>query len=163
VHVGRIVGSVGVNRSNVSTQTLPILGSSLAGRGEYVRALWGGSARRLPPLRPSARPIAGNVIAQSRQIDNGRMTATVDMRAPGVAVFSASFDPGWKASVDGRPVPVLSVAPALVAARVPPGRHTVTFQHHGYSGYPALFALSGLALLSIAALDLVRRRSRLGV
>ena len=158
VHAGRIVGSVGVDRTNVSTQTLPILGSSLAGRGQYVRALWGRRTGAVPRLKTSAEPAPGHVIAQSRQVENGRMTATLDMRAPGVAVFSASYDPGWKATVDGRPAPVLSVAPALVAARVPPGRHTVTFQYHGYSGYPALFALSGLTLLSLAALDLIRRR-----
>jgi hypothetical protein len=162
VHVGRVVGAVGVDRSNVATRTLPILGSSLAGRGDYVRADWGRPTGSEPSLRPSAKPIAGTVISQSRQVDNGRMTATVDMRSPGVAVFSASFDPGWKATVDGRPAAVLSVAPALVAARVPPGRHTVSFQYHGFSGYPALFALSALSLLCLAALDLARRRRKAG-
>jgi hypothetical protein len=162
VQVGRLVGSVGVDRSNVATQTLPVLGSSLAGRGQYVRALWGRPAEALPSVRPSAQARPGRVIAQSRQIDNGRMTATVDMSSPGVAVLSASFDPGWRATVDGRPAPVLSVAPALVAARVRAGRHTVTFQYHGYSWYPALFALSGVALLSLAALDWARRRRRDG-
>jgi hypothetical protein len=163
VHVGRIVGNVGVNRSNVSTQTLPILGSTLAGRGDYIQALWGHPPRLLPPLRPSAKPAVGTVTSQSRQINDGRMVATVAMREPGVVVFSASFDPGWQATVNGRPAPVLSVAPALVGVRVPAGRQTVVFQYHGYSGYPALFVLSGTALLSLAALDLARRRRRIGV
>jgi hypothetical protein len=56
---------------------------------------------------------------------------------------------------------VLSVAPALVAVRVPAGRHTVVLQYHGYSGYPALFALSALTLLSLAAFDIARRRRRI--
>ena len=86
------------------------------------------------------------------------MVATVEMREPGVVVLSASFDPGWKATVDGHRAPVLAVAPALLATRVPAGRHTVRFQYHGFSAYPELFVVSAISLLALAALELVRRR-----
>lgn len=88
------------------------------------------------------------------------MTATVGMRAPGITVLSASFDPGWSATVDGHSAKVFAVAPALVATRVSPGRHTVAFRYRGFSGYPVLFAISGLSLLALALVDLVRRRRR---
>ena len=43
------------------------------------------------------------------------------------------------------------VAPALVAVNVPTGTDHVVFRFHGYSDYPALLALSGLALAMAAA------------
>jgi uncharacterized membrane protein YfhO len=79
------------------------------------------------------------------------------MRRPGVAVLSASFDPGWRATVDGRPAATLMVAPALVATRVPAGVHRVAFRYAGYGHYPELFALCLLTLGGLAVMG--RRRS----
>ena len=72
------------------------------------------------------------------------------MRRPGVAVLSASYDPGWTATVNGRPQPIRMVAPALVAVDAPAGTDHVVFRFHGYGDYPELFALSGLTLAMIA-------------
>jgi lipopolysaccharide transport system permease protein len=58
------------------------------------------------------------------------------MQRPGIAVLSASFDPGWTATVDGHPQRTMMVAPALVATSVPVGNHTVAFRYRGYPGYP---------------------------
>lgn len=57
-----------------------------------------------------------------------------------MVVLSASFDPGWTATVDGRPQATEMVAPALVATAVPTGTHRVVFSYHGFHGYPLLFA-----------------------
>jgi uncharacterized membrane protein YfhO len=73
------------------------------------------------------------------------------MSRPGVVVLSASYDPGWTATVNGRPEPTLMVAPALVAVDVPAGADRVVFSFRGHGDYPALFALSGLTLAMIAA------------
>jgi hypothetical protein len=67
-----------------------------------------------------------------------------------VVVLSASFDPGWSGSVDGRPVATEMVAPALVAVTVPPGAHQVVFRYHGFAAYPELLALALLSLLALA-------------
>src|ERR1700683_1921244 len=72
------------------------------------------------------------------------------MREPGVAVLSASYDPGWTATVNGRPQPIRMVAPALVAVDVPAGTDHVVFRYHGYGGYPALLSLSGPTLVVVA-------------
>jgi uncharacterized membrane protein YfhO len=77
-----------------------------------------------------------------------------------VVVLSASFDPGWSATVDGRPVPTEMVAPALVAARVPAGVHRVAFRYAGYGGYPWLLALSLLALVAVGLPTARARRRR---
>jgi uncharacterized membrane protein YfhO len=72
------------------------------------------------------------------------------MDRAGVVVLSASYDPGWTASVDGRPQRTLMVAPALVATRVPAGTHRIVFRYRGYSNYPLLFAISAATLILIA-------------
>jgi uncharacterized membrane protein YfhO len=68
-----------------------------------------------------------------------------------VVVLSASYDPGWTATVNGRPQPIRMVAPALVAVDVPAGTDHVVFRFHGYGDYPELFALSGFTLAMAAA------------
>ena len=78
------------------------------------------------------------------------------MRRPGVAVLSASYDPGWTATVNGRRVPTQMVAPALVAVNVPAGTDHVVFRFRGYGDYPELFALSALTLALIAVVPLCR-------
>lgn len=103
---------------------------------------------RLPTARSQSS--AGDVSAESTGLDDGEASATVRMRQPGVVVLSASYDPGWTATVNGRQRPIRMVAPALVAVDVPAGTDHVVFRFHGYGDYPALFALSGLTLAMIA-------------
>jgi uncharacterized membrane protein YfhO len=76
-------------------------------------------------------------------------------------VLSATYDPGWTATVDGRRRPTFMVAPALVATRVPAGTHRVMFRYRGYQDYPLLFTISVLSLIAIVALvGIERRRAR---
>ena len=103
---------------------------------------------------------AGAVSAERADLDDGEASATVRMRRPGVAVLSASYDPGWTATVNGRRRPTRMVAPALVAVDVPAGTDHVVFRFHGYGDYPELLALSGLTLAMIAAAPVCLRRVR---
>jgi len=107
---------------------------------------------------------AGTVSAERAGLDDGEATATVRMRHPGVAVLSASYDPGWTATVNGRPQPTRMVAPALVAVDVPAGTEHVVFGYHGYGDYPPLLALSGLtlAIAAVARVCAWRARRRRG-
>jgi uncharacterized membrane protein YfhO len=81
------------------------------------------------------------------------------MRRAGVVVLSASFDPGWTATVDGRPQHTEMVAPALVATTVPAGTHRIIFRYRGWQSYPLLFAVGAAALVALAYTDLRRARS----
>jgi uncharacterized membrane protein YfhO len=67
-------------------------------------------------------------------------------------VLSASFDPGWSVTVDGRPAPAEMVAPALVAVTVPPGVHHLVYRYTGFAGYPWLFvfAVADLVIVAVA-------------
>ena len=75
-------------------------------------------------------------------------------------VLSASYDPGWHATVNGRAAPTVMVAPALVGVVVGPGTHTVTFSYGGYGSYDALFVLALVVLAVLALAPLVWRRVR---
>src|SRR6202034_1947150 len=117
----------------------------------------GGGDGRLPTVRSQSS--AGEVTAERADLDDGEASATVRMRRPGVAVLSASYDPGWTATVNRRPRPVRMLSRALVAVDVPAGTDHVVFRFHGYGDYPALLALSGLALVMAAAAPLCARRA----
>ena len=75
-------------------------------------------------------------------------------------VLSASYDPGWRATVDGHPAPTVMVAPALVGVVVGPGVHTVAFDYGGYGSYDALFALALAVFVVLAAAPAAWRRAR---
>jgi Bacterial membrane protein YfhO len=163
VQVGQIVGTISANRTNVGTQSVPLLHSGLADNGAYLGVRYGadgGGDDSLPTVRSQSS--AGTVRAESTDLGDGEASATVRMRQPGVVVLSASYDPGWTATVNGRPQPTRMVAPALVAVDVSAGTDHVVFTFHGYGDYPELFALSGLALamaaIGPACMGYARRR-----
>jgi hypothetical protein len=160
VQAGQIIGEISANRTNVGARSRPLLGSGLAADGAYLSVRYGsggGGDGRLPTAR-SQSP-AGAVSAERADLDEGEAAATLRMRRPGVAVLSASYDPGWTATVNGRPRPVLMVAPALVAVDVPAGTDHVVFRFRGYGDYPELLALSGLTLAMAAAAPACLRRA----
>jgi hypothetical protein len=161
IQAGEIVGEIPADRATVGTRSIPLLRSRLAGQGAYLSVRYGvndGANGHLPSL-PSQSP-AGEVRSQRADLNNGQATATVQMRRPGVAVLSASYDPGWTATVNGRRRPARMVAPALVAVDVPAGTEHVVFRYHGYSDYPELLALSGLTLVIIGFAPVWLRRVR---
>ncbi len=150
------------DRSNIGTRSIPLLNSRLAQAGDYLRVAYGQSGareRRLP--RPSSATPAGTVLVQSDELQQGLVAASVRTRQAGVVVLSASFDPGWTATVDGRRrrTETEIVAPALVATTVPAGTHRITFRYRGWPDYPLLFAVGAAALIALVYTDIKRGRS----
>jgi Bacterial membrane protein YfhO len=151
VQAGRIVGEISANRTNVGARSVRLLRSGLAADGAYLGVRYGsggGGNGPLPTVRSQSS--AGEVSAERADLDDGEASATVRMRRPGVAVLSASYDPGWTATVNGRRRPIRMVAPALVAVDVPAGTDHVVFRFYGYGDYPALLALCSLTLAMVA-------------
>ncbi|HOJ20013.1 MAG TPA: YfhO family protein, partial [Armatimonadota bacterium] len=74
----------------------------------------------------------------------------IEVEATGGAllILADQFYPGWRATVDGEPAPLLAANYVLRAVPVPAGRHTVTMTYR-----PATF-LFGL-YLSLAAASLL--------
>ncbi|MGZ4221171.1 MAG: YfhO family protein [Solirubrobacteraceae bacterium] len=159
-HIGRVIGAIAADRTNLGARSVALLHSPLAGRAQYVDVAYGrggGGPSALPAA--DAMPAPGTLTDASGAPSAGSLSAAVQMKQPGVLVLSASFDPGWKVFLDGRRVSAEMIAPALVGVRVPAGRHEVRFRYYGYGGYPLLFVLAGVSLLGLAAVD-ARERAR---
>ncbi|HEY1713792.1 MAG TPA: YfhO family protein [Solirubrobacteraceae bacterium] len=151
LQAGQIAGELSANRTNVGTRSLALLRSGLAADGAYLGVRYGSDAggdAGVPAVTHQSS--AGTVRTERADLDHGQASATVHMRRPGIVVLSASYDPGWTATVNGRRQPTRMVAPALVAVDTPAGTDHVVFRYHGYGGYPELLVLSGLTLFLIA-------------
>lgn len=59
----------------------------------------------------------------------GEITVEVDTPAEAFLVLSESYITGWRATLDGAPLPLYAANHAFHAVRVPAGRHTVTFTY----------------------------------
>jgi hypothetical protein len=87
-----------------------------------------------------------------------RVEVETESDSPSYLVLADTFDPGWSATVDGRPA---AIRPAYITFRavfLPAGRHTVVFRYR-----PAGFTLGlGISLAGVvAALVLVLANPRL--
>ncbi|HLI44504.1 MAG TPA: hypothetical protein VKU92_08540 [Acidimicrobiales bacterium] len=158
-------GTIRLGPSDIGRATSAFLDSSLPGSGIYPTVAYSSHAAATPilpgatgSLLPAGSP--GRVLAERADLQAGRLSALVRAERDAVVLASASYDPGWKATVDGHAVPVEMIAPALVGVRVGPGLHEVRFSFEGFGWYPELAATSGVSLGSVALLDLAGRRRR---
>jgi hypothetical protein len=88
-----------------------------------------------------------------------RVRLEVQTTDPGFVVLADAFDPGWRATVDGAPAPVLRANVAFRAVPVPAGRHLVEMVYRPDGLLPGLI-LSGASLLALLALVVVGRPGR---
>lgn len=126
-------------------------GARIVGDGAVIRTLIdpGFDPRgeiALPGGAPSPPGVAGEVRIARLGFDRVRLEA--ETTAPGYVVLLEAWDPGWRATVDGRPAPLLRANLIFRAVPVPAGRHTVEML------YRPVEALVGAALsvLSLSAL-----------
>jgi hypothetical protein len=82
--------------------------------------------------------------------------AEVDMPTSGHVVVLDTFDPGWRATVDGEPAPVLAANTVFRAVPVSAGRHRVDLVYRPPSVLAGL-AVSTLALVALLAVAGTRR------
>ncbi|HYO69858.1 MAG TPA: YfhO family protein, partial [Archangium sp.] len=82
-----------------------------------------------------------------------RVEVALEACGPGYLLLSDSHYPGWEATLDGAPVPVLRANAVMRAVRVPPGTHSVRFDYR-----PLSFRLGALlSVLALGALALALR------
>jgi len=80
-----------------------------------------------------------------------------DLTCAGVLVLSDNWYPGWNATLDGRPVPLLLADGAVRAVAVPGGRHRVEMRYS-----PASIRWGGIlsvaTFLSVGVMAVIRRK-----
>jgi hypothetical protein len=100
-----------------------------------------------PPLTaPPIDQALDKVLIQEHQPDLIRAQATT--RSPGMVVFSEIYDPGWHASVDGKPVPVHLVNHVMRGIALPAGTHEIELRYQT----PGLLIGTAITGLTIAVL-----------
>ena len=161
IHVYDTTGELTATRADVGTQSEALLGSPLLNEERDLTVAFNGQAAAVPTADGSALSgPPGHVVVQHADLPNGTAGAVVHTTRRATVVLSASYDPGWKATVNGRPAPTVMVAPALVGVVVGPGVHTVRFSYAGYGSYTALFVLAFVVLAGLALAPLGWRRLR---
>jgi hypothetical protein len=162
IHVYDTTGKLTATRADVGTQSEALLGSPLLNEERDLTVAFNGQAAADPtaPHASALQGTPGHVVVEHADLANGRAGAVVHTTRRATVVLSASYDPGWTATVNGRPAPTVMVAPALVGVVVGPGAHTVTFSYAGYGSYRALFVLAFVVLAALALAPLGWRRLR---
>ncbi len=120
--------------------------TGLTGRYSDLTVAWAGAAAAAP-TDPSGVPLKtapGSVLSQQPDLVRGRASAVVHLQRRAVVLLSASYDPGWQVTVDGRRARTEMLAPAVVGVTVGPGSHRVAFSYHGYPHY-TLLVVAGAA------------------
>jgi hypothetical protein len=104
-----------------------------------------------PPLLPSppAAGASGGKVSVSRR--GTRLQAQVSTDGPAYLVLKQAWYPGWRATVDGRRIPIYRADLALQAVPVPTGQHAVVVEYRPGSLVvgAALSLAAAVALLAL--------------
>lgn len=131
---------VGGARAEAGDALAPLLASNFDPRREVVL---GGVDR------PGPADFRGTSRIREERAD--RVLLETEASAPGFAVLLDGFDQGWRARLDGEPVPVLRANAVFRAVAVPQGRHSVEFVYRP-RGLLLGLAVSVLSLALVAAI-----------
>jgi hypothetical protein len=117
-----------------------------------------GCAEEAPATPPLAHATRAVVVERD---EPDLVQAVVELPRPGYLVLADTWDPGWRARVDGEPAEVLRANWVFRAVPVPAGRHVVELRYAPTSFRVGL-VLAGLPLVLAAALGARRavRRAR---
>jgi hypothetical protein len=88
-----------------------------------------------------------------------RVLLEAQLTDPGYVVLVDSFDPGWRATVDGERASVTRANVAFRAVSVPRGRHLIEYRYRPWSVSVGL-AISVTALLTVLVAGVFRRGRR---
>ena len=130
--------------------------------GPLLRAAGGEMAVLAEPPAGLPRPGApeGPVAAEGIRVDGPSLEATLIAPRDGLAVILDPFYPGWTATVDGRPAPILRADFAFQAVPVTAGRHELRLAYRNrWVTLGAAVSLATLAVL-VGTLALRSRRVR---
>ncbi len=153
--LGHVTSLIRTNRLFIGVATLPYLRSNRFAQGQFEAIDFSGY---LPQVVYGGQRGRGSIQKVSNHLTEGVASATVDIAQPTYLYLSASWDPGWSATVDGEKVAIVALSPGGMGVEVPAGRHTVVFVYKGFPDYLLLFATSILGAV-VLALHARRRHS----
>jgi hypothetical protein len=100
-----------------------------------------------PGITPGAESVAGT--ARITRFDCNKITASVEMTAPGLLILAENYHPDWKAYDNGKPVPVLQAYHTFRAVPLQPGQHDIVFKYDPkYYVVGAMLSLIGTLFLA---------------
>ena len=143
------VGSIQANRVNINDATSTFRSSDLASRSIYPGIAFDGAAAKNDSVEGTPGTAPGSVISQSNRRENGLFEATVTANRSAVVVLKATYDPGWRVTVDGREAKTVMMAPSIVGVEVGPGQHRIRFSYRAYPHYPLLITVGILTLIAL--------------
>jgi hypothetical protein len=97
------------------------------------------------------------VEVEYERLSPDRISVQLEAPSPGFVRILESWDPGWSASLDGAPVPILRSDSFAIAAAVGSGRHHLEF-HYETPGTRIGAALSLVSFLLLASLLWISQR-----
>jgi hypothetical protein len=113
----------------------------------------------LPEGLPRRAPASFSGVSRIITEQPDRVLLEADLSEPGYVVLVDSYDPGWQAWLDGRPIPILRANTTFRAVQVPGGRHRIEYAYRPWAVGVGLL-LSGITLAStLAALFVLRGES----
>ncbi len=153
-------GIVEANRADMATQMQPFLQSASFEHGDLATVAFNGGTAATPTLPISTAPTTPAGTSTDTVVDgqDGRYAGTITANRTAAVVLKATYDPGWRVTVDGKPATPYMVVPGFVAVTVAPGHHSVVFQYLAYSHYPLLLSIGALTLLGLALTPWLWRR-----
>ena len=158
------VGVIREDRSDIATRSMVVLHSGLILHHQDLSVAYSGSPATAPtaPHQSYTSSLGARltVSSESFNLTNGTAVGIVHLSRPGVVLLSASYDPGWTVTVDGRAGHTQVLAPAVVGVAVGSGVHRVVFTYRGFAYYPELAVLGIVSLLVLFGLTRSRRSPR---
>jgi hypothetical protein len=143
-----------------------VVGSPSAARDRAVAADFPARTRVVAerPIAGIPRDAGGGSAGSARIVDYDAERVRVDSDANrrAVLVLTDNWYPGWKATVDGKEVPIERVDYLIRGVPVPAGRHRVEFSYEPASWRAAwiVSAVALLAILAAAGIGVRRRRAQ---
>jgi len=153
----RVIGSARVARNFGALPRARLMGRPVYARDQAAAvaaldALGGAIRDRLvveDPDRTLPPDATATGAARITRDDPERVDVATSSDGPAYLVLADTFDPGWSATVDGRPAPIRPAYVAFRAVALPAGAHAVVFRYRP-AGFTAGLSIS-LAGLSAAA------------
>ena len=150
-------GSIDENEGTLATQAPEIQNTGYFDHHLDFSVVYPSSTIGVRYPASSCAPRPARSCRQEADLLHGAASGRVSLSRPANVVLSASYDPGWTATVDGHPVATQMLAPALVSVPVPAGVHEVSFTYRASAGTPSFFVV-GLA--GLWAAFVIARRAR---